>query len=325
MQEEFDTSRVREDERLSYWRDAVCRNLNGITCRSADGLPFNGRLIAKNAEDHVVARLAGGRHRAIRTEKARREMGDDFFVLFYQLEGTMGVSINDDEFDVRPNEFYFYDSRHNHQLIFENNFNHIAIRVPRTKLRARWNDLSRMGSFRFPTMGDPMAMLVGSNVKTLAAVSHELTTPQIKIAVDNVLELFSANLQDHRRERSEPVHSHRAGSHARALSYIDRHIADEKLGADRIAEHLGISRRYLDMLFERHDETVQSCIRSRRLQNCARELREPNGNRMSISEIAYGWGFRNAAHFSKVFRAEFGTSPRQYRASKIVISQQSRS
>ena len=33
-----------------------------------------------------------------------------------------------------------------------------------------------------------------------------------------------------------------------------------------------------------------------------------------ITEIAFRWGFNDSAHFSKAFRAEFGQSPRAYRA-----------
>lgn len=312
---------MRESERLSYWRDAVCRNLNGITCRGTDGVPFSGRLVAKNADDHVVATLSGGRHRAIRTEKARRELGDDFFVLFYQLEGRMGVALNDTELEIGPNEFYYYDSRHNHQLIFESTFRHIAIRVPRAKLRAGWPELSQMGSFRFAAANDPMSALIGSNIRTLAGMSCALSAPQVERAVDTVLGLFSATLQDHR----QGVEGLGGDLYARAIGHIRRHVADEALTAATIAGALGISRRYLDKLFHDRGETVGQHVRRSRLDRCATELRSPAGQSLSIADIAFGWGFQNAAHFSKVFRSEYGMSPRAYRAMPRAAAQSRRS
>jgi AraC-like DNA-binding protein len=34
----------------------------------------------------------------------------------------------------------------------------------------------------------------------------------------------------------------------------------------------------------------------------------------TITEIAFGWGFSDAAHFSRIFRARFGCAPRELRA-----------
>jgi len=33
-----------------------------------------------------------------------------------------------------------------------------------------------------------------------------------------------------------------------------------------------------------------------------------------VSEIAFGLGFNDAAHFSRAFRVRFGASPREWRA-----------
>lgn len=313
MQEQFDTSRLRAHERLTYWRDAVCRNLNGITCRAADDVPFNAKLVASRSDDHFVARLSGSRHRAIRTEQARREHGDDFFVLFYQLEGPMGVTFKDTEFELQPNDLYFYDARHNHQLVFESHFNHIAIRVPRTKLRERWQALGQQGSFQLDTRGNPMTKLLGANIRTLAGLANELTANQLELAVENTFDLFNAYVNDASEARLGHSSSHVHTIHARALAMIERRLADQDLSADLIADHLGISRRYLDIIFQKHGRSVGDTIQSLRLQKCARDLTSPTGSMQGVSDIAYSWGFQNAAHFSKAFRKKFGQSPSEYR------------
>ena len=319
IQEEFDTKLVRKRERLSFWREAVCRNLNGITCRSADGRSLDGKLQAVNANDHTVAILGGGAHRAIRTERARKELGDDFFILFYQLEGSMGVEINSREFLLKPNEYYLYDSQHNHQLIFEDTFNHIAIRVPRTKLCSRWHVLSRLGSFKYSAGDDPLASLIGGNIRSLAEVANELSNTQLELAVDNVFELFNVGIHECTMAESDirigPIEAIRA----RAELFIDNRIADETLAANIVAEHLGISRRYLDQIFKQNGETVYSYILSKRLKKCACELRSHLGSSLSIAEIAYAWGFQSASHFSKCFRQEFGISPSEYRMLPISV------
>ena len=48
---------------------------------------------------------------------------------------------------------------------------------------------------------------------------------------------------------------------------------------------------------------------------CIRDsLCDPALAARSISEIAVAWGFNDAAHFSRAFRARFGRSPRELRA-----------
>jgi AraC-like DNA-binding protein len=56
-------------------------------------------------------------------------------------------------------------------------------------------------------------------------------------------------------------------------------------------------------------------IWAQRLEACRRELGDPQQGHRSISDIAFGWGFNDAAHFSRAFRERFGLSPREWRAS----------
>jgi AraC family transcriptional regulator, positive regulator of tynA and feaB len=312
---------VRKGERLSFWREAVCRNLNGITCRSADGQSLDGKLRAVNANDHTVATLRGGEHRAIRTHRVRKTLDDEFFILFYQLEGSMGVEVNNREFYLNPKEYYLYDSRHTHQLIFEDAFNHIAIRIPRTKLRSRWHVLSRLGSFKYAADDDPLAALIGGNIQTLAGIATQLSEVQLELAVDNIFELFDVSVRECTSSNSDVRVGSIEALRARADLYIDNRIADEQLSPNDVARHLGITRRYLDRIFKTSGETVYSHILSKRLKNCACELRSHLGAHLSISEIAYAWGFQTASHFSKCFRREFGISPSDYRTLPITVDQ----
>ena len=58
---------------------------------------------------------------------------------------------------------------------------------------------------------------------------------------------------------------------------------------------------------------VAGC-RNKRLDRCRRDLADPRLATESILTIASGWGFANAAHFSRSFSRAFGESPRNFRA-----------
>lgn len=104
----------------------------------------------------------------------------------------------------------------------------------------------------------------------------------------------------------------RDAQHARAVRYIDAHLADPDLAPATIAAGLGMSPRYLHVVFE-DGASVGATILARRLDRCRAALVDPRNPR-SISEIAFAWGFNDAAHFSRTFRARFGASPRDLRA-----------
>ena len=36
------------------------------------------------------------------------------------------------------------------------------------------------------------------------------------------------------------------------------------------------------------------------------------GHRISVSEIAFAWGFNSSAHFCRVFKAQYGVAPREF-------------
>lgn len=101
---------------------------------------------------------------------------------------------------------------------------------------------------------------------------------------------------------------------ARVRLRIERDLRDPTLSPSRVAERLRMSPRYLRAIFAASNETVSAYILRRRLEECARELADPERRRASITEIAFGWGFNSAPHFTRSFRERFGMSPRQYRA-----------
>ena len=55
-------------------------------------------------------------------------------------------------------------------------------------------------------------------------------------------------------------------------------------------------------------------IRDRRLDRCRRDLADPALAGETVASIAYGWGFRNPRHFSRVYRAAYGCAPSDGRA-----------
>ena len=111
-----------------------------------------------------------------------------------------------------------------------------------------------------------------------------------------------------------PVPDQRAAVLERVLEHVDRHLAED-LSPESVAAAHHVSVRYLHALFHCRGETVGGHIRRRRLERIRRDLADPALAHLPAYAIAARWGIRDASHLSRLFRAEFGLSPRAFRAS----------
>jgi acetamidase/formamidase/AraC-like DNA-binding protein len=99
----------------------------------------------------------------------------------------------------------------------------------------------------------------------------------------------------------------------RIFQTIERKLDDPDLSPARVAHAEGISERYLQKLFESMGDNFTHYLRERRLQRTFADLSNPAEAHHSVSEIAYRYGFSDAAHFSRAFRERFGLPPRAFR------------
>jgi AraC family transcriptional regulator, positive regulator of tynA and feaB len=109
----------------------------------------------------------------------------------------------------------------------------------------------------------------------------------------------------------------------RILRFIDSHISEPTLGPAEVASAMGISVRHVHRLFSVTGNTLGDHIRVRRLERCLNDLLNPRFRKKTITEIAFFWGFSDAAHFSHSFKKQFGVSPRAFRAQTITRGQHS--
>ena len=81
----------------------------------------------------------------------------------------------------------------------------------------------------------------------------------------------------------------------------------------KVSTEMKISLRYLYKLFASSGEGFGRYVKRRRLERCRCDLSNPVYANFNVSEICFRWGFNEAAHFSRVFREQYGMSPRSWR------------
>jgi AraC-like DNA-binding protein len=106
----------------------------------------------------------------------------------------------------------------------------------------------------------------------------------------------------------------------RIRTHIEERLADPELSPRSIATAHHISLRQLHRLFESQEATVAESIRRRRLERSRKDLLDPALLGLPVEGIARRWGFEDAAHFSRAFRATYGLPPGRFRATHSVLS-----
>jgi AraC-like DNA-binding protein len=102
---------------------------------------------------------------------------------------------------------------------------------------------------------------------------------------------------------------------ARVKTIIRQQLRSAMLRPDRLCRLAGVSRSQLYRLFEPQGG-VAHYIQAERLRAACRALASPDPGR-DIAEIAADVGFFDHSTFSRIFRREFGCSPRDFRAAAL--------
>jgi AraC-like DNA-binding protein len=94
-----------------------------------------------------------------------------------------------------------------------------------------------------------------------------------------------------------------------AKIHIVNNCCRQDISVGAVAEHLGVTRRYLQRLFEGDGNTFSSFLLDERLKLAHRMLGEARFADRAIGSIAYDVGFGDLSYFNRCFRKMYGITP----------------
>jgi AraC-like DNA-binding protein len=278
---------------------------------------FRGTLGSDDAGRLRLLSMRAAPLRLSRTARPGPAAEDGRLVLLVQQEGTGALRQDGREDVVRAGQLALLDLSRPFALDQHTPFHLYALRMPERSLGPSAGRVRQITGRAIPA-GEGVAAL-------LRPLATELASGTTAFA-DHVKERLAGHLAD----LVATLVDEQAGGHGdstpdtpRTLllttirAHIDAHLRDPGLSPARVAEAHGISLRYLHALFEDEDTTVHRLIQQRRIEECARELLRRGRAGRTISAVARGWGFKNAAHFSRVFKSVYGCSPSEWRDAAV--------
>jgi AraC-like DNA-binding protein len=181
-----------------------------------------------------------------------------------------------------------------------------SVILPRP-LAEQW--LAPLASVHGLVIEPPDSEMLMSQAREVHRMLHRLTLPTAERLGRVFLELLAAAAADHRERTAPPGRS--AVLRARAEEEIERLLGSPRITSEMLCSRLGVSRA---ALFEAFDEEggVQKYALGVRLERVRAALADLERNE-PVGDIAFRFGFSDASHLSRSFRARFGMSPRDYR------------
>ncbi|MER7666863.1 helix-turn-helix domain-containing protein [Kitasatospora sp. NPDC096128] len=121
-------------------------------------------------------------------------------------------------------------------------------------------------------------------------------------------------------EHTLPEESRQRAMVETVREFVRRNLHDPELTPPVIAAAHHISVSQLHRLFTRHSggETIAASIRRQRLARAHRDLADPALRDTPIHVVAATCGIPRASEFSRAFKAQYGTSPRERRRQALL-------
>jgi AraC-like DNA-binding protein len=185
----------------------------------------------------------------------------------------------------------------------------ITFRVPRKPIAALLPNLDAALARRIPADNAALKLLV--RYMDNARDTQALITPELRqLAVTHVYDLLALALGA-TRDAAEIARSRgvRAARLRAAKAFIGRHSGRAELSVRSVATYLGITPRYVHMLFATDGSSFTRFMIEQRLDRAYQMLVDPRITERTISMIAFAAGFSDLSHFNRTFRRRFGRTP----------------
>lgn len=282
-----------------------------LSIRSSKKGAFRGRLRTAEVDRLAFTELFATAHEVERTPRLISQ-GGDYYMVGIMVAGS-GILIQDGrELVLREGDITIYDTARPFSLNFEDESRNFVIMLPKNTLSLPQELIGELTATRLPSdshTGALASQFLLQVPQALQSSFREVNLGLARTSTELIETLLTMALGADRLTQNP----HQALLR-KVREYIDENLGSAELHPGQIALAHHVSTRHLYDLFRSQGTTVSAYIRTQRLERCRRDLMNPALTDRTVSAIAARWGFIDAAHFSRAFRAHFNISPREARA-----------
>ncbi|WPG41241.1 helix-turn-helix domain-containing protein [Variovorax sp. EBFNA2] len=318
MKQTLTTTSVAPNQRIAYWNDMICSTYVELECDSQIGHDFNGSIEKQCLAGLELTTIRSRAQRVMRTPRKIACASEDFFIVSVQTHGQGLVSQDGRDAVISPGDFTMYDSTRPYTLSFENDFEELVLKLPGKRLRTLVQGTENLTATTISGRTGAGRLLVAM-AQALRGEIDTLEPASAYAVASGFVNLVVAGLQSLPACAHTELSSMSAYHIARIKHRINERLRDPELTLESIASQLEMSTSHLHRLFKTEPLSPAQYVWNERLEGCSRELLDERRKKIPVAQIAYGWGFSDAAHFSRTFRDRFGCTPTDWRRNAQVV------
>jgi len=312
MSHTLSTTTVEPGHRLAYWSDLVCDTFVQLDCQAPDGEDIQGEIAADRLASLQLSRVTATAQHVRRTPARIARAGEDYLLVSIQSQGVGQVVQDGRVARLAPGDFALYDSTRPYELRFDGEFQQYVLMLPGPLLRSTVRDTEALTARVVDGQRGAGPLMIGM-IRTLAAQIDTLAPASAAAVAESVTQILIAGLGSLPQAQPVPPSRLTAYHRERIKALVQERLRDPGLSVATLAAALRLSPSTLHRAWAGEGGSLADWIWAQRLDAARRDLCDARQAARSISEIAYAWGFNDAAHFSRAFRARFGCTPRDMR------------
>ncbi|GGF70703.1 AraC family transcriptional regulator [Alteromonas lipolytica] len=303
-------------QRPTVWQEAL-KKLCMPTCQiTGNDDKFRGDISSINSPLGIEFSILSGSPMEISGKSDDQPFS---FWLALLMDGEFSLKYQGKEYPAQTNSIIYAPTGLDMTLSVQSDFKILYVKVPKNLIHHRLLKLDSMNVGYLPCESG-VNKVFATMLSALCDNIDELETEVLR-PVEIALTEFLVSSLIHNSGVLDFGSTAKINQFKRICQLIDSKLADPNLSLNQVAEESKVSPRYIQKLFESSGVSFVNYVRVRRLERCRFELGHPEYRHLSVSDICFRWGFNDAGHFSRVFRSEFNTTPREYRREQSKIAE----
>ena len=300
----INTSHVDKSDIYDAWRSTIIPLFNASPVKKA--LPSENTFVeACSIDNCVMMHSYFDASLFLRDKKRIAHYDNDCVMLCLWLDGDNMVENSGIYTHIKKRGAFIVDMGKTIESISSNSEVLVAI-FPKPMLQQFGINTNKLSGICIPGE-DPRFEILRSTYMTTFKSSSKIKSKHAPQISRGLIALLASLIDDSNRtpEVSETLrHSIRSSM----VEYIEKNIADPRLGVKMLLRAFPVSRSTLYTLFEPLGGVAQY-IRERRLHQCYKLLSHPSHTNTKIKLIAESFGFSNSSHFCKLFKNHYNLTP----------------
>jgi len=295
---------------LDRWEHSVHSICGNFDTQPHRNMPFIGNMRLDDHNGLDVVHIETNAEKIVRSKSTSQD--DKHYFVILQKQGTMGFSWSNNKDLLLPGEIALIDSSLPYDMHPQGLIQQMSVHLPKAYVDSLCSIHAQHRITKIAQNRSSSQMLL-TMLRQLANTDYQ--NPSFQEDGDALQYAISALIKpslEHTNSDSASLMKERAKQH------ILRLLTEENLSPEHIANAMNMSKRSLYRLFSEENLSVAQFILQMRIEKCCEDMLTADAMKqpLSITEVAYRWGFSDASQLSRAFKRVKGVSPRQWRQSQ---------